>query len=60
MNGLLELFLILIAIAVSIAMLIVFAVHMISVPAELRKIRLILQNGRDIPKDPAKKFDYDE
>lgn len=60
MNGLLELFLILIAIAVSIAMLIVFAVNMISVPAELRKIRLILQNGRDIPKDPAKKFDYVE
>ncbi|MDD6322207.1 MAG: hypothetical protein PUB64_05910 [Firmicutes bacterium] len=60
MNGLLELFLILIAIAVSIAMLIVFAVHMISVPAELRKIRLILQNGRDIPEDPKEKGPYDD
>lgn len=55
-----KLFLTLLWIAVSIALTIIVIRYLIVVPTELKKIRLILQNGRDIPKDPAKKFDYVE
>ncbi len=55
-----KLFLTLLGAAVVIALIICLFRYLIVVPTELKKIRLILQNGRDIPKDPAKKFDYVE
>lgn len=55
-----KLFLMLLGAAVVIALIICLFRYLIVVPTELKKIRLILQNGRDIPKDPAKKFDYVE
>lgn len=55
-----KLFLTLLGAAVAIALIICLFRYLIVVPTELKKIRLILQDGRDIPKDPAKKFDYVE
>lgn len=55
-----KLFLMLLVAAVAIALIICLFRYLIVVPTELKKIRLILQNGRDIPKDPTKKFDYVE
>lgn len=55
-----KLFLMLLGVAVVIALIIIVIRYLIMVPTQLKKIRLILQNGRDIPKDPAKKFDYVE
>ena len=55
-----ELYFTLLWIAVAIALIICLFRYLIVVPTELKKIRLILQNGRDIPKDPTKKFDYVE
>ncbi|CDC73691.1 unknown [Candidatus Colimorpha enterica] len=55
-----ELYFTLLWIAVAIALIICLFRYLIVVPTELKKIRLILQDGRDIPKDPAKKFDYVE
>lgn len=60
MKTIILLFGILLAIAASAALAIIVTRYLVTVPTELKKIRLILQDGRDIPKDPAKKFDYDE
>ena len=60
MAALIVLFRTLLTIAIAIALIIIVIRYLITVPTELKKIRLILQDGRDIPKDPAKKFDYVE
>ena len=60
MAALIVLFRTLLTIAIAIALIIIVIRYLIMVPTELKKIRLILQDGRDIPKDPEKKFDYVE
>ena len=60
MAALIVLFRTLLTIAIAIALIIIVIRYLIMVPTELKKIRLILQNGRDIPEDPKEKGPYDD
>ena len=60
MKTIILLFGILLAIAASAALAIIVTRYLVTVPTELKKIRLILQNGRDIPEDPKEKGPYDD
>lgn len=60
MAALIVLFRTLLTIAIAIALIIIVIRYLIMVPTELKKIRLILQDGRDIPEDPKEKGPYDD